>query len=537
MEIPFKSEKSYITIALMASQGNKNPNKSGKPPSRPRDRARMADFNDKKSQKSGDWNDLADTEHKNLEAQAKFAAAEQNGRGKNPRAQGARRGQQQQTQQITTNAMKTSEQMSNRKETRRMPWEPTESTRKSTTETPPRDEPICHGAARGGKKVTNRVCHNLDLSQFVILVRESYNVLKKTREQLSRTCPFAMYQHYCCTLLNAYMLDYQRNTNRHPHLQQYPGILQTILAKGYVIPEPIYDYIVNLGNMMTPNGERITWNLPTAAIPRGVQTIRVGEEELAYDMYVESGSFGPPTAANHNVYECYISPFVTQQYITATIEGQGPNDPAEWQVFPDAWTADIPHVTATPNLLGYWPIEKIHREGVNELNQCIFTNDDTILGRLAFSFQVMNTTDRVLRSMDDKLKLKPCDFKTEENSSIFNFKHSVTEIDSTQRLVDFTAEIESPFSFGADSANKTNFFGTKRLRNDDSPGVCLLSDGDVPADWLESRNNNFELTAPFEAQPAYQDRLTLREVNFQENAGTGSTRNDLHVWLMDMLNK
>lgn len=95
--------------------------------------------------------------------------------------------------------------------------------------------------------------------------------------------------------------------------------------------------------MLTPSGERITWNLPASAIP---------QTTLEYENY------SVPSGPNHIVYECYVSQYITQAYIVATAAQQGPNADENWAPFPDDWI--VPNMVATPNLLGYFPIETIY---------------------------------------------------------------------------------------------------------------------------------------------------------------------------------
>lgn len=118
----------------------------------------------------------------------------------------------------SSNAQSTAAIRAKNSDNRRKPWEPSTSSRLSTTETPPSDEPLCEGVFRGSRPVTNLICHQYEFSSLPILVRETYIVMCTIDVTMSRKLPFAIYQHYCFTLLNAYIIDYQRTTNQHPDL-------------------------------------------------------------------------------------------------------------------------------------------------------------------------------------------------------------------------------------------------------------------------------------------------------------------------------
>lgn len=265
-------------------------------------------------------------------------------------------------------------------------------------------------------------------------------------------------------------------------------MLQNISAAGLIIPQPVFEYISSIGNSVIPGGERITWTLPTAAVPQGPIQIEDGE-------YVESGSFGQPTAANHNVYETYCSPLVSSSYIRASAEGQGANADTYWEPFCPEWIPEEQRVNE--NLLGWWQIEKVHQQAKQELANCNDVyNDNSILGRISYSAYVMNHTNDVMNGMKDRYAMKNCVFSLKKNSFSFVNKVYIGEMSSAFRLTDEYCDLFSPYSFGVDNANKSAFFGLKRQRTEDAPGCCITVDGDQPEGWTDTRNTNWQCVAP-----------------------------------------
>lgn len=72
------------------------------------------------------------------------------------------------------------------------------------------------------------------------------------------------------------------------------------------VPAPVKEYIASLGTTVTPQADIVRINIPEIGLPSS------GGDAAA-------GTFGPKTAQTHNVYECYVSPFVTRRYIEETV--------------------------------------------------------------------------------------------------------------------------------------------------------------------------------------------------------------------------
>lgn len=504
------SPANSVNKGQLSSKGAGKPSRS-KAMSK-RDFERMRDQNDRRSQQTGSWADQMEVDDKLSDAQKK-----QDGRNRSFLRRQAAKGT------TASNATSSSSVKANIGNAPRMSWEPSNQSRLSTTETPPRDEPICEGVFKGSKLITGCSSHNLDFSGFPLLCREMYEVMAKEDRYISRNCPFAMYYHYCVTLLNVRILDYQKTYCKHDLLRDMPELGRVISIGDYMLPVIIKEYIQNIGNMLTPSGERVSWNLPDTAIP---------QTTLEYEEYsVPSGSFGPINAQNHNVYESYICPYISQGYIVATAANQGPNAEENWQPFPDGWI--IPGTIATPNLLGYFPIEtRLHSEAVQKLNRCEFTNDLTALGRIAYCPYAMTCVGDYIKNISTKIRVSKCIFTQRENSSIFVEKcYDSGELSSELPLYAEFANLYSPFSFGSDNGNKAQYFGLRRRRTADAPGSCLLIDGEVPMGWIDHINDNYSMFGSFQPRPRHDDVPGLRDPIHEETGAVGLLAPQLHEWL------
>ncbi|KAI9575532.1 hypothetical protein GQX74_015756, partial [Glossina fuscipes] len=179
--------------------------------------------------------------------------------------------------------------------------------RPSTTKTAPKDEPLYTGNNRGSKPVKKTLAQNMECAGFIPLVRQVYDRIAVEDQRIPRNLPFPIFQHAMCGFLVALQLHQAKYVLKVPGLQTMMDPLSAISAEEYNIPIPIFEYICGFSPTITPAGDKVYWNLPSVAIPK--------DETLHNKTKVRAGSFGPITAENHNVYECYISPYVTSQYV------------------------------------------------------------------------------------------------------------------------------------------------------------------------------------------------------------------------------
>lgn len=103
-------------------------------------------------------------------------------------------------------------------------------------------------------------------------------------------------------------------------------------------------------------------------------------------------------AANHNAYECYISPLVTSNRVTASAQHEEDYNP----VPPELMAGNL---VPNRNLLGYEPVDPVNAGATARLAGIDFPNDDTLEGRYRYSALLQTRVYVVLAEMKDRFKM------------------------------------------------------------------------------------------------------------------------------------
>lgn len=360
-------------------------------------------------------------------------------------------------------------------------------------ESKPSDEPMYDlGPHSTGIAVQELYAQNFDHSGFLDIVERTYQQLRGIDPRLDRRMPYSGFLHSMTTTLNAVQIDtcFDNGERKIPHLS---GYAQDALPEDLYIPGPIHEYMSNVANTSSQTGEEVRYNLPNAAVP---QAPIPGDRRRAA---AESGTFGQITPHNHNLYECYVSPYVTSMTVLATA-----NNEPNYQPLPNGFFPNGSH--PTENLLGFGPIDVLTAEGRARLQGVVFPNDDSVLGRLRISAELMNRVNSVLAEMKDRFKM--VQIGVDESTKRRNYvKHKMVPANllfceaSNQpfpRLSTSQVTIRGVASFGSAQAGQANIHVLHRRRQEQFPGVCYLTaDNQPPELWLEHRNSNFTMVAPF----------------------------------------
>lgn len=369
---------------------------------------------------------------------------------------------------------------------------------------------------------------NLDFSQFPVLVRQVYEVMCDVDPTVREMCPFPMFQHVMFSVLNAYIIDYSNQTYKNVLCPMAQPAGESIQSYNIVIPQPIADYIACIGNSLTRAGEIVGFNVPEAVLPRATAAGNV-----------QSGTFGPCNAASHNVYECYASPYVSKRYIECSIINNNANVFTEdWQPLPQGYYP----MGALPNenLVGWWPVERLSRLAVAQLMKCGFENGNSIGGRLAFSEYATDQVSRTIIGLRETIKGVPANVEFHETGAVFLTKVAKHKPDFplTERLVDINSDIYSRECFGSSASNRANYFGFRRRRNEDMPGLCYTLNDAAIAGWVATRNHNYEMGGQFAARGQRVDLQSLRDDRYFDVCGMGYVNDALSDWLRRiMLNR
>lgn len=408
------------------------------------------------------------------------------------------------------------------------------SNKSESTDKGPKNDPEIRysGRGRGSRPVRRVQSHNIEFSAFPALVRETYQNMVKIDHTVMDSYPFPIFQHYCNTFLQSYLIDYAAKALYHGIFSAGAPALEQIHATDYKIPTVVYDYIASIGNSVTPSDDVIRVNLSDTILPNG--RLSIGKPI----QYIDSGSFGLLTHETHNAYECYVSPLVTKRYILEAF-----NANQEDVLIPE-WNP-LPHLlmpagglASFGNFLGYFPIERISDSGCAELRKCLFENATTVKGRLAYSENVMEISGLVMNQMSEHVNMSQCDFKFRETSSMFIVKRPVTEVLPHDTIIsDVSADLQAPFAFGSSTGNRAHYYGFKRYRDERNLGCCVTFNGLVPQNYVAHRNDNYLMQGTFAPMNQMIDYPTLRDNTHFESSSDGIISQELSSWLLRLMIK
>ncbi|XP_017764647.1 PREDICTED: uncharacterized protein LOC108554033 [Eufriesea mexicana] len=348
--------------------------------------------------------------------------------------------------------------------------------RKAATETL-KDEPMwAFGPFNGTQPKRQINQHNLDFSTFPLLCERVYMNLESVNPRLRKEMPFCMFQHVMVSALNAYLINHVRTVNAEDRFADEESPVN-LFATDFVLPADIAEYLKNIANTVTPQGNLIRVNVPDACIPKPPMP---AEGEIPC---LASGTFGAVTAENHNAYECYVSPFITASLVTATKnQNVSKTFDAAWNPLPAGAfpTGTVPN----ENLLGYKKkVERLNPEGLQAIANPEFQEGDNMAGRLRISSQFNARVSGTLQRMKDQYKMVTGIPGHGSNSAALRWI-KVSTIpgtsgnQNTTRLSSVMGAVNSPVALGSAQANIVGVFGLKRERTANARGLCYtLAEG------------------------------------------------------------
>lgn len=247
--------------------------------------------------------------------------------------------------------------------------------RPSTTEDAPRDEHM-YDIGPHSSMIPDQdcFCQNFEFSGFIPLLSETYEKLQGIDPRLHERLPQSMFYHAMYTHLNLDILETARSAGQ--NVLNLRTDAREILPDYQVIPQPVADYISHATSVITQDGREVKLNLPPVAIPQGP----IVENNIEIS---PSGSFGVLNADTHNAYECYISPLVTSNRVTASMQNQADYAPLP----PDIIAGNL---VPNRNLLGFEAIDIQNAGTTARLAGINFPNDNTLEGCYRYSALLQN---------------------------------------------------------------------------------------------------------------------------------------------------
>lgn len=219
-------------------------------------------------------------------------------------------------------------------------------------ETPEAEPSFDLGYYQASIPVKEKYSQNYDHGGFISLVESVYEELLGIDNRVARSMPYSAFLHCMGNILVAHILDVDTSTGGRPlGTAEYVSDLFGAEAQ---VPAAIYDYLQCYGLIVTAAGDDIWPNLPAA------------------------GTFGAIRVADHNKYECYLSPYVTAKRLEASASKTAACQPLPEAYFPQG---GLPN----ENLLGYGPIDVLTPEGRSRISGIRFPEDGSISCRIKFN--------------------------------------------------------------------------------------------------------------------------------------------------------
>lgn len=399
----------------------------------------------------------------------------------------------------------------------------------ATTETPPKDEPLYEGSISASCPVTTTLSHNIEYSSLLVILEEFWRVAVRENNLFERKVPLCMFTHVMVGILQMRIAQHQRFDNG-DSLFDFIDLKSAFGDAEFKVPKVLMDYFDSICTSVTPTGEKIRINQPKQSIPQGPVP------ETADCASASAGTFGKPTASNHNLYECYISPYITHRLIERTIEAATTRDFGDWNPFPHGWIPNDARVTQ--NLLGYRPPRQLHSDAISVLRDLTFLDDSTFLGRIRYSSAAANQVSKCLENIKS-IEMVPLEFKSKESISIFGYKdYNCNHIDEEMPIASISTNVKTPYALGAPMAFKCQMQGFKVLRTIENPGFMILQpDGRAYDGWPETINDNFNMKGEFKPRNLTADKMSLREAAHICTAATGKMEGDVSTFITRCLKK
>lgn len=286
-----------------------------------------------------------------------------------------------------------------------------------------------------------------------------YTAMSDKDTRLRRSMPYCLFQHYCAEILNTTIIERSISLNQDIRFEQDRRPFDVIGMSELRVPKPFALWLSNINSVVMQNGDVIYLNLPDAAIPQ-----YQGEG-------ISSGSFGEANVANHNAYECYVSPLITKRLVERTLEATQHHAlvGVGWNPLPEGFFPA--GCTPTVNLLGYQLPEALQNESMNALMGLNFADDESMAGRLCHCPELMTRVNGVLEIQDHfNFQIGAVGPAVNPAGTIYA---QVTEaVQNVAQLSDRHGSLHSVECFGSSAANMSVYFGYKRKRANRAFGPC-----------------------------------------------------------------
>lgn len=391
------------------------------------------------------------------------------------------------------------------------------------------DEPLWQEGPIQGTHPVNRIyAQNMDMSTFPLLLERTYLDLEVENSRIRREMPFCAFQHVMTSVLNITIIDHVKSVNAEDRYADEESPMN-LIPEDFVMPAAIAEYMKNIANTTTPQGDLVRTNIPVIAVPNAHVP---AHDEIPEQ---EAGGFGLCGFATHNVYECYVSPLVTSRLVQETAAQNQAHQYRPWDPLPPAMAPPLSQ--PTQNLLGYRPsVERLTPEGLQKIQDLHFPDGDDMQSRVRWCPELVARVSGALKMMDTKVKMHVGIPQHGHNTSalgwiVVNQAGNRAPEWNANRLSMFSGKIDSSAALGSSQAYAAFTLGLRRRRTNHARGFCYtLQNGNAIPGWLETMNHNFNMVEPF-IPTIGQDMPLLREAMHTSESPTGDRSTIITSWL------
>lgn len=349
---------------------------------------------------------------------------------------------------------------------------------------------------------------NFDFSGYITLCEASYRNLNLIESRFTRQITLGTFLH----VMNGYLWArlYRLASLFEITLPFEPEILINIVGGDEaIIPSEIHDYLKNIGQFKDGFGDIWRPNFPDIMVLASQQD------------QIPGGHFGPPTPANHNIYETCPAPYTTAERARREIQGQVNFVPLPAGIMPD-----VLHYLPTENLVGYADlIVAAHPEARARMQHARF-DQDPVGSRICHSSDFRNALNTALRSLESKTRLSyGIPNNIEGTTSAIGFVKTNVANSPLALLRDSPLTVMGRSLMSKAEIGQACLFAFRRYREAATPGLSFLqlANRNPPPGWMDTINNSFDSVPPFDIIIGDHDDVLDHSAFQLTSAGTSRT--------------
>lgn len=371
--------------------------------------------------------------------------------------------------------------------------------RQSTTNSEEKNDPLVNsmllipGVAGFVERIGTRE-FQLDYSQFVDVVRTSYDAQVTFDRSLKKYLPFSFYQYYAVIMLWRRLMTVVAARGIHLLERQE---LEARFFQDTPIPEDIQLYLSGIGDIVDSNARQ--FELALQVVPE-IEPVIGGAQ----------GSFGPVNVDTHILYETIPSPLVTLLKIRADLEyttallfpDQALAHPdwlqPDWNL-PAGLAPGAPAQMPTANLLGWSTRERLAPDAIDALSSAMLTLDqfgtDNIFS-IPLNVKLLEYVANMLRSSKCTVKGQLPEARTGSLAQVPFLTRAVGDTQpqpyksiATKRGI--TNSYTQSSVHIACSAATFRYRIQRRTQIDQIDNLCYRFQAQPPAAWLQNENDVF----------------------------------------------